>query len=144
MISRPQNWRQLLMRWASSQVGRPFVWGETNCVALALAAIDAQSSTALLAKYRHNMSSEVRALAWSRSNDIYTLAGKMLDEGMSVIGENYVDDGDILLIQKGREINAHVYVSGRYLSSTADGGVRLFAASELDSSADGRLFRGVR
>jgi hypothetical protein len=33
------NWDVLLAEWAAAQVGRPFVWGETDCVSLTCAGL---------------------------------------------------------------------------------------------------------
>ena len=39
MQPRVRNWRTRLIAWSTAQVGRPFVWGETDCAALVRAAL---------------------------------------------------------------------------------------------------------
>ena len=38
-MMRRRNWDVALLQWAVQQGGRPYAWGETDCVTLALAAV---------------------------------------------------------------------------------------------------------
>lgn len=38
-MMRRRNWDVALLQWATQQEGRPYAWGETDCIALALAAV---------------------------------------------------------------------------------------------------------
>ena len=143
MLVKKQNWRQLLVKFAEGEAGTPFVWGQSNCVSLALRAIDEQCGSALAVDYKKHMKSERAAWAWSQRNGIAEIAAKFCDHGGREIPRFYEDDGDILLMQHGREISAHVLVSGRYLSSTPALGVAYFALSDLRDSPQ-RIMLGVR
>lgn len=130
-MTKIQHWRQALTAWVNQQNGKPFVWGETNCIALALAATDVQTGGALLPTYRHHMSSASRAQAWTRRNDLEKLKQILVGHGMTQLSSlTLADDGDILLAEHNG-LYAHIFVSGKCLSATLDHGVQLYAWHEI-------------
>lgn len=116
-----------LMEFVRAEMGRPFAWGDTNCVALALRALDAMHGLALHARHRHHMSSAVRALAWTREHGALGVILELLRDGLVEVDPMYSQIGDILVGETDDgQIAAHVCLGVRVLSSTeADGVVQV-------------------
>lgn len=115
-----------LMEFVRSEVGRPFEWGETNCLALALRAVDAMRGTTLHATHRHRMSSAARALAGTRKHGLDGVVRFLQQHGLIELAPNFAQEGDILLgLSEDGQIAAHVSLGTRVLSSTPDDGVIL-------------------
>jgi len=113
-----------LTQFVRAELGRPFIWGETNCVALALRAVDAMHGTALHDKHRRHMSSAARALAWTRKHGPSGVIDALINDGLIKIQPAYAQDGDILIGETtDGQIAAHVCLGVRVLSSTDAGGV---------------------
>jgi hypothetical protein len=58
------NWRSLLRTWADEQIGRPFVWGETDCCALTRGALSVMFGFDVVAR-------QLGELRWTRSVEAY-------------------------------------------------------------------------
>lgn len=124
-----------LMAFVRAELGRPFVWGDTNCVALALRAVDAMHGTELFARHRHRMCSAIRAQAWARKHGAVGVIIELLRDGLIEVDPNYAQPGDILVgtTQDG-QIAAHVCLGTRVLSSTeADGVIQVRQAGLVPS-----------
>jgi hypothetical protein len=141
MISRQMNAQVDLVRWASSQIGNAFVWGETNCLALALTAIDVQCGSALMDKFRRQMSSELRAQAWVKKHGFAGLVESFLSEGLVEIEPAFIQPGDLALVTLPDTLGASIFLGQQYLSSTAAGGVAIFGKHAL---RDPEIIVGVR
>jgi len=133
-MKRLPDWEVLLMTFARSEVGRPFAWGETNCVSLALRALDVQYGTSLHVKYSHFMSSEKRAMAFVAKQGIDSLVHRFCLNGFSVIPKNFEQVGDVQFGEMPGNIGSAVILGRQHLSSTAVGGVQLFDGRLLNSS----------
>ena len=122
----------LLAEFVRAEVGQPFEWGWSNCVALALRAIDAMLGTTLHPKHQHHMATARRAAAWTRKHGIAGIIEAVKPDGLVEIKPNFAQPGDILL---GRttdgQISAHVSLGARALSSTAENGVFVLIASMI-------------
>lgn len=144
MIRRKQDWLVCLTKFTNTETGKTFAWGETNCVAIALRALDAQCGSNLISIGREFMSTERTALVWVGRNGgasgLFDLLIKNYD--LEQIFECFLNDGDIALKQGEKTINAYVFVSGYWLSSAVELGVKLFRADEVDLS--NALYLGVR
>lgn len=115
-----------LMEFVRDELGRPFEWGETNCLALALRAMDAMHGTNLHATHRHRMSSAARALAGTREHGLKGVMMFLQQHGLTALTLNYAQEGDILLgLTEDGQIAAHVSLGNRVLSSTQADGVIL-------------------
>lgn len=132
-LHRTLTWQTDLVRWADSIAAKPFEWGKTNCVALALTAIDIQlPAPHFMPAYRGFMRTKQRAAVWQNRYDsrhiatLFTLAGGVEKSASSLL------DGDILLAQRGRNIYGHVRISDCWLSSTEQDGVRWVKDVQLD------------
>lgn len=144
MIKRKQDYLAQLVEFANTETGKPFIWGETNCVALALRALDAQCGSDLISIGREFMATERAALVWvGRNGGVNGLFDLLIREhGLEQVFSSFVSDGDIALRQGDNTINAYVFMSGYWLSSTVDQGVKLFRADEVELS--NALYLGVR
>jgi len=115
-----------LMEFVRTELGRPFEWGETNCLALALRAVDAMHGTHLHATHKHRMSSATRALAGTRKHGLNGVMEFLLGHGLVAIDPPFAQEGDILLgLTDDGQIAAHVSLGNRVLSSTQADGVIL-------------------
>lgn len=121
----------LLMQFARAEIGRPFMWGETNCVALALRALDVQCGSALMRCYRKHMASEQRALVWVARNGLAGLIERFIREGCREIAPNFIQAGDVAFSELPGSIGAAVYLGRNFLSSSPEAGVRQFRPVEL-------------
>jgi hypothetical protein len=114
------DWQLRLVRFANTEIGSPFIWGETNCVALAIRAIDVQCGTDLMCKYRKHMTCKRIAWLWlKRNGSLEGIKSRLLADGLSVIEGDYMQDGDLLMgeVEDGN-VTAHIYLSGKWLSVT--------------------------
>ncbi|MFM7009312.1 MAG: DUF6950 family protein, partial [Betaproteobacteria bacterium] len=101
-LTRRDNWLQRLTEWASAEQGKPFAWGETNCVALALRAIDVQLEAPFFMRtYSRFFCSELRSRAWLRTHNIHDFAGLFTEAGGKILTRTEVGDGDVMLLQRG-------------------------------------------
>jgi hypothetical protein len=117
-----------LMAFTESAVGKPFVWNETNCAALALAAIDAVCGTELFDWQKTVQLDEKRALVLSKERATRSVLEHI---GMRKVDPPYACRGDILLtIEDGMEC-AHVSLGLYSLSSSAEKGVHLVSTESV-------------
>lgn len=129
MIAQPEI---LLQQFVRREVGRPFVWGETNCVALALRAVDAMHGTALHAAHRKHMTTPVRARAWTRKNGARGVIEQLVADGLEELAPAFAQVGDILVGETADgQIAAHICLGTRVLSSTEADGVRYLPLSAV-------------
>jgi hypothetical protein len=113
-----------LMAFARAELGRPFAWGDTNCVALALRAVDAMHGTELFIRHRRHMRSARRALAWTRDHGTVGVIIELLRDGLVEVDPRYAQPGDLLIgTTPDGQIAAHVCLGERVLSSTEADGV---------------------
>jgi hypothetical protein len=113
------------MQFARAELGRMFIWGETNCVALALRAHDAMHGTALHATHRKHMSTATRARAWTRKHGARGVIDQLLADGLTELSPAFAQPGDLLIGETADgQIAAHVCLGARVLSSTETEGVR--------------------
>lgn len=113
-----------LMEFVRAELGRPFAWGDTNCVALALRALDAMHGLALHERHRHHMGSAVRARAWTRQHGAMGVVVELLRDGLVEVDPAYSQVGDILVGETAEgQIAAHICLGVRVLSSTEADGV---------------------
>lgn len=120
-----------LIAWARAEIGKPFAWGETNCVSLALRALDVQCGSDLSERYRRNMSSERRAVAWVARNGLAGLVQKFVAEGCVEIAPSFIQAGDIALVEIPGNIGASIYLGRNFLSSSVARGVHQLRPAEL-------------
>lgn len=113
-----------LMQFCRAEVGRMFIWGETNCVALALRAVDTMHGTALHAQHRKHMATATRALAWTRKHGARGVIDQLIADGLTEIDPAFAQEGDVLIGETADgQIAAHVCLGVRVLSATEAAGV---------------------
>lgn len=114
----------LLAEFAAREQGRPFVWGETNCVALALRWLDTVSGGSLHRRHCAQMSSAPRAAAWTRRHGARGLVDQMRAAGLTELLPAFARPGDVLIgSSEDDQIAAHIVLGRRLLSATAAQGV---------------------
>lgn len=124
--------RKTAVEFARAEIGRPFVWGDTNCVMLAVRALDAQAGTDIGPRHRHCMSSALRAAAWSRRHGLAGLVATLTAEGCTPVDPATPATGDVLLGHtRDGQLAAHVYLGRHVLSSTATAGVCLIVTDAV-------------
>lgn len=115
-----------LAEFCRAELGRPFEWGITNCVALALRAVDAMHCTWLHAAHERHMRTALRAAAWTREHGARGVIDQLIADGLTEVAPEFAQDGDILIGQTNDgQIAAHVVVGARVLSATQADGVIL-------------------
>lgn len=121
-----------LIDFARAEIGRPFAWGDTNCVALAVRWLDTMRGTDIAARHRRSMASAARAAAWTRAHGARGLVDTLLSEGLTEIVPVFAQPGDVLIGETSDgQIAAHIYLGTSLLASTAADGVRMFKLDEI-------------
>jgi len=114
-----------LISWAESRLGRPFIWGETDCNVLALEALDVitNGNNVAIAKGKyHSKLGAIRFLARLGKG----LADVVKEADGVEIDTCRYKTGDFLIMDHTAYEMAHVYLDGRLFSSHPETGVRLF------------------
>lgn len=116
---------RLLHQYARGELGRPFLWGETNCVALAVRWLDLAHGCALMAEHRRRMLSAQRAAAWTAKHGLDGLVEVLSQSRISKHPSALAQPGDVLLgWTEDGQIGAHILLwDGLSLSSTVHRGV---------------------
>lgn len=145
-LIRRDDWLQRLTKWATDEQGKPFAWGETNCVALALRAIDVQlDAPFFMPTYSRFFRSEVRSRAWLKTHTIHDFVELFVAAGGKVLNCAGVGDGDIMLLQRGDNLYAHAMVSEHWLSSSPSHKVRFYHRDAIRAITDDVVYYlGVR
>lgn len=134
-MKRFKDWDVRLMEFAEANKGRPFVWGETNCAALAGGCIDAMTGTELF-KFQADLDlDEEKARKFSETRltrATFETAGL---EKMALETTHQIQRGDILLVYSDGWECSHI-VLGRYvLSSDPERGVFIARLSDVVKQA---------
>jgi len=129
VLERVRDWRTRLIAWSAEQVGKPFVWGETDCASLVRAALmecfgkdvtgvptwrSKRGAANVLKKYPPLevlgwLGAEKRTVAFARAGDVVSLP-----------------DTDTL-----GDVALGVWIDGACLVSTQKGGVQLVPAAQI-------------
>ena len=120
-----------LIAFAREQLGKSFEWGATNCVMLALRALDVQCGTDIAARHCRIMASERRAMAWVARHGLPGLVERLLAEGTVEVPPTHLQCGDVALVEMPGNIGAAVYLGRAYLSSSATLGVIQLRPADL-------------
>lgn len=120
-----------LIAFAREHLGKPFVWGETNCLALALRALDAQCGTDIATRHSKYMASELRAMAWVARHGLAGVVNRLLAEGAVEVAPAFIQSGDIALVEMPGNIGAATYLGRNYLSSSSALGVIQLRPTDL-------------
>lgn len=138
-MKRFKDWDVRLMEFAEANKGRPFVWGETNCAALAGGCIDAMTGTELF-KLQADLdldAEKARELSEQRFTRSTFLAAGL--EEMALESTHLISRGDILLAYSEGWECSHI-VLGRYvLTSDPERGVFIARLSDVVKQAAGCL-----
>lgn len=102
MLSRVSNWELTLTQWARPLIGLPFVWGVTDCHALACGAINAMYGVDLLHLLRGDgWFSHYSAVRRTHNGDSLPIA--LMNLGACRVQTERVSAGDILFGSVERE-----------------------------------------
>ena len=138
---RTQNWDTRLLAWADARLAEAFVWGQTDCVILALEAHDLITGTAMADEYRARWDSNTSAYRFMREHDIDIERG-LVAAGCEDVAPGYLQRGDFILVEEGGWICAHVCIGHLALSSRpADGVVLNLDAMALALRPGARVLR---
>lgn len=126
-ITRELEWRSRLHAWAASQTGRPLIWGETDCGALARQALATMFGREVLP----SLPAWESALQATRVQAAHGPMGIILAAaGADVVPLAFMRAGDIVVHEDpeeaaGREA-AFVCLDGRHCIGSTKDGVRQF------------------
>ena len=121
---RTEAWDVKLLAWADARVAEAFVWGQTDCVILALEAHDLIAGSALADVHRGGWDSEYTAKRYMINHDIDIERG-LVAAGCELVAPGYLQRGDFILVQDEAWICAHVCIGHLALSSRPGDGVIL-------------------
>ena len=96
---RQRGWEQALATWADGVVGKPYAWGETDCLSLASAAIAAMTRTPLaLPPYRSAASAKQQVECVLAEHG--TIGDALVAQGARRIGAaTWAQPGDLLVAE---------------------------------------------
>jgi len=114
---------RLLGRFARSWIGRPFVWGETDCSILALAWVDTiigedRFVRQVLGRYDSPETAAAFSASFGKS-----LADLLLDAGFTPAPAGVTPTGSIILVASEDYTRAHVCLNQKILSADETDGV---------------------
>lgn len=148
-LQKKQDWRRRLAVFANQETGKAFEWGTTNCVSLALRAIDVQCESNLSIKYLRYLKNERIATAWAIKHGIDGFADLFLKHGGVMTSNTGCTDGFIIMIEQNNTLSANVIVGHQLLSSTPLDGVGYYGKVDtllkaLHETSANYLILGVR
>jgi hypothetical protein len=136
-LMRFHDWERRLLDWAEASVGQPFVWGVTDCHALALAALDVM--------YGGSVRPIPTSPVWSNPTVALRLyrewnpAGFLPLLGATVRPLGYVQRGDLVLEPIPEQGHFHPVLvalgAGRFLTSAPEEPVRIAPLVEVNPAA---------
>lgn len=124
-MPRLPDWDVRLAAWASKRLDAPFVWGQTNCIQLALEGFDALTGAEVAAEYRGRYATEREGRLLMRREDI-DLIRKLRALGCTGVPVGYQQRGDLLCWINGPRHYAAVCFGERSLASRPETGVAWF------------------
>lgn len=128
-MKRTQTWEVDLVAWAEAARGKPFIWGETDCVSLARQAVRAVYGEDPAPDLAYNSLREAMAVLAER--DLPTrlgAAGFMLVEGGPIFAQN----ADLVVGADPETPNfpaVAVHVAGRWVVTSPERGVEIGPAT---------------
>lgn len=119
-MKRLKDWDIRLMKFAQNQLCEPFVWGQTNCVALVARALDSMYGTTLHADNAADYETELRAAKLSLKRETRR---RLIALGAQPVDPNFVQRGDIVIGFEYPYECTHVVLGQTALTSTPELGV---------------------
>ena len=122
-LSRLRSWRARLGRYLAVEAGRPFAWGESDCVLFAAGAVEAMTGVDPAAPWRGRYRTERgawRVLRRAGFRDHLEAAAAVLPQ----IPAGAAREGDLAVVGEGREATIGIIVRD-HVVCRADTGVRL-------------------
>lgn len=122
----------LLAHWVATWLGRPFVWGETDCNQLCLSWLDELTGGRRARDFRGRYRDRAEAIAFQIEFG-QDLAGVLDDAGGREVQPRFAQTGDFLLTAEPGEpwLRGHVHLLRRALSSVEGRGVLAIPTSLL-------------
>lgn len=131
-MMRRRNWDIRLCTWAAAQLGRPYVWGETDCLALALGALQAQYPALPPLPIFPTQAAALRAIA----ADPGVIGATLYAAGARAVAQVFLQAGDLVELPDPREPGLAIAVwPGWCLLTTPATGVGRIRISELPAAA---------
>ena len=130
---------QKLVLFAGSQVGKPFVWGETDCVMLGLKCVDIMTGSSDWLAYAGRWSNEAEARAYFATETPFDyLAWRKAEE----VTPGFEQIGDVMLAQTPEwPFCVHIVVGAKALSSSPSSGVNLIPVALIRETAGVTIWR---
>lgn len=126
-LRRIVNWESALARHLEVGIGRPFAWGEHDCVLFALDGVRETTGADLAAPLRGRYFGVKSALAYLRANggSLSAMIERLLGEaGLRAVEASYASRGDLALLANRSEAR-----TGSGLPEEFDGALALIAGS---------------
>lgn len=140
-MTRVPNWDTLLFEWAESQMGKPYVWGDTDCASLVRAACRVIFGVDALS---HIKPWTTRAAALKRHSATGGVYGALMSADWTEVPLPFAQQGDVLTWSQPALGGAGVVVARQLLTSDPDHGVQLVPWSVARLSPDCLLMRAPR
>lgn len=128
----PLSWRNNLIEEASSLVGKPFSWGETDCATVIRLCVNSAYDGEVFPKIPEIDSLET---AQQVSKDYGTPEKILRDIGCSEVTINFVQCGDIVILPERFDLGSGaIYVRSGYITSDMEYGVVLLNREDLPNN----------
>jgi len=122
--ARVLNWDGRLVAWAKEMVGRPFVWGETDCITLAIEAIEIIHPGQIKFDLPFWDSKKTAIVAIKKINGFSAYMEK--HGAVKIESELLARAGDLLVAPSVDSIEGcQVVIGGKIISSRPDEGVHI-------------------
>jgi len=116
------DWRSNLFRWAMTQNGRPFAWGDTDCASLTRKALAICFGRELFPDAPRWNTRRGAVLAWKETGG---LEPALVQLGAKKTDLNFVRAGDVVCFDEAEERIGHtavgIWIGNRCLMSTVEG-----------------------
>ena len=131
------DWESRLFAFAEAAVGRPFLWGEWDCVLLTARALDAMGAHGLTEKYQGAWHGPASALRYARR--FLSVTDGLQRAGCRPVRPGFQQVGDILLVRQGPFELGHVCLGSTVLSVDEASGVFLGRMDAMPAFSAWRL-----
>jgi len=128
-VKRVENWESKLNNFVQSSLGKPFKWGKNDCNVYGLECQDIILGTQYAKRIKGKFKGEKSAK--NLQGKIGNLEQGLKAEGFQVVGKNFEQVGDIILIEIDGFMGGHICLGEMLVSVTFDRGVVLSLMRDL-------------
>ena len=126
---RVENWNGKLIDWASKQIGKPFIWGETDCGTLIRQGLQVITGIDVFTPLAWWQTEQRARESWDALGGIH--AGFINNFKAINIGCEYVQTGYIGILRINNLDTATIILNDKLLFSSIDAGITLRNLSNL-------------